>query len=141
VYTDTTGHLTICYGFNLEKSGAAAEIKSVGGDFHKLTDTDDTNDERCLTQTQCEKLLTPDVNAATSQAASIFGTYCACVQAVLTDFTYNVGEGTAATFTTFKSYLQAGNYQAAANDLKTSLWCKQVGTRCTDDTTILAQGC
>lgn len=141
VYTDTTGNPTICYGFNLNKSGAAAEIASVGGNFHHLMDTDDTPDERCLKQDQCEKLLTPDVNSAASQAASIFGSYCSCVQAVLTDFVYNVGEGTAATFTTFKSLLQAGNYAGAANDLKGSLWCRQVGTRCSDDTSILAAGC
>jgi hypothetical protein len=66
------------------------------------------------------------------------------------------------------SLLVSGNYQAAANDLKATLWCRQVGksglthcnppagsitahmmllcicvsgNRCTDDVALVAQGC
>ena len=141
VYTDTTGHLTICYGFNLDKYGASSEIASVGGDYSQLVDSNAPADQRCLSQSQCEELLTPDVSAAANEAQAVFVSYCSCVQAVLTDFVYNVGEGSAETFTTFKADLQAGEYSAAAEDLKGTLWCSQVGSRCTDDTSILAAGC
>lgn len=141
VYTDTTGNPTICYGFNLNKGGASSEVARVGGDYSKLVNKNLPSSERCLSQTQCVELLTPDVQSAESGAKAVFGSYCPCVQAVLTDLVYNLGQAGAAQFTTFKSYLQAHNYKEAANDLKGTLWCRQVGNRCTDDTSIIAQGC
>ena len=32
-YTDTTGHKTVCYGFNLDTGSAKSRISAVGGDF------------------------------------------------------------------------------------------------------------
>lgn len=141
VYTDTTGHPTICYGLNLDDGGASTAVSRVGGDYSLLMDSKKPESERCLSQKQCEELLTPDVNAAESEARAVFGSYCSCVQAVLADFVYNVGEGGAESFTTFKSLLKAGKYKEAADDLKGTLWCRQVGTRCTEDTSIIAAGC
>mmetsp|Transcript_31399 Transcript_31399/g.50988 ORF Transcript_31399/g.50988 Transcript_31399/m.50988 type:complete len:109 (-) Transcript_31399:284-610(-) len=61
--------------------------------------------------------------------------------AVLVDMTYNLGQAGVASFTTFKSYIENGQYSEAASDLKSTLWCSQVGNRCTRDTGIIAKGC
>jgi hypothetical protein len=35
-YVDTTGHKTICYGFNLETGGAEAAVTAVGGNWDQV---------------------------------------------------------------------------------------------------------
>ena len=39
---------------------------------------------------------------------------------------YNLGAAGIASFTTFKSLIEAHSWSAAANDLKGTLWCSQV---------------
>ena len=50
-YKDSVGIATICYGYNLQRSCAAADIKSVGGDLAALMKGG------CLSQSQCDSLL------------------------------------------------------------------------------------
>ena len=59
---------------------------------------------------------------------------CKCAEYVLVDMTYNLGEGGLSTFNTFNSLMESGQWDAAADDLQGTLWCSQVGTRCTRDT-------
>ena len=44
-------------------------------------------------------------------------------------------------FNTFNSYIKSGNYKAASQDLYGTLWCRQVGSRCTRDANLIAAGC
>ena len=46
---------------------------------------------------------------------------------------YNLGTAGLATFTTFQSYIEKQDWNDAADDLYTTLWCSQVGTRCSRD--------
>ena len=85
-YKDTTGHSTICYGYNLNRSCAAADIKAVGGNLASIMKGG------CLSQSQCNSLLDKEVSSARSGAAHVFGTVsCACAKAVTVDMTYNLG--------------------------------------------------
>lgn len=52
-----------------------------------------------------------------------------CVQEALTDMSFNLGEAGLEGFDGFLGYLKAGKYAAAANDLESTLWWKEVGTR------------
>ena len=136
VYKDTTGHPTICYGYNLDDSGARSAISNVGADYDQVL-----SGSQCLTQSQCGTLLQGALNTAESGARSVFGSVCECVFNVLVDMTYNLGEGGVSSFTTFKSYIENQQWSEAASDLKGTLWCSQVGNRCSRDTGLIAQGC
>lgn len=135
-YKDTTGHKTICYGFNLDASGAKAKVEAVGGNWNKIY-----NDGGCLSQTQCDELLAGEVSKAQSGARRIFGTQCSCIDAVLTDMTYNLGSGGMSSFSTFISLIKSHSWSKAASDIKGTLWCRQVKSRCTRDAGIIANGC
>ena len=85
-YVDTTGHKTICYGFNLDASGAEQKIVAVGGNWDSVY-----NHGGCLTSQQCIILLNGAVQSAGASELAIFGRQCTCIDAVLTDMTYNLG--------------------------------------------------
>lgn len=51
------------------------------------------------------------------------------VQRALTNMAFNLGVHGLLGFNTFLSFIQAGNYSQAAEDLATTLWFKEVGTR------------
>eukprot|EP01147_Barroeca_monosierra_P000741 gene741-4033_t len=135
-YVDTTGHKTICYGFNLDASGAKSKVEAVGGNWDEVY-----NHGGCLSQTQCDELLQTGVVTASSNEKKIFGSQCSCMQAVLTDMTYNLGYGGMSSFTTFIGLIKNHRWADAASDLKGTLWCKQVKSRCTRDVGIVANGC
>jgi lysozyme len=135
-YVDTTGHKTICYGFNLETSGAQAKVQAVGGNWDSVY-----NHGGCLTTSQCSILLNDEVRSAASQELAIFGNQCACINAVLTDMTYNLGGGGMASFGTFISLIKQHKWSSAASDIRGTLWCRQVGNRCSRDAGIIAAGC
>mmetsp|Transcript_58894 Transcript_58894/g.81727 ORF Transcript_58894/g.81727 Transcript_58894/m.81727 type:complete len:172 (+) Transcript_58894:27-542(+) len=135
MYKDSMGIKTICYGFNLQKGDAQQEVEAVGGNYQDLLNGG------CLSQSQCTQLLQDDVNTAASEENSIFGSQCQCITNVLTDMTYNLGEGGMRSFTTFNSYIEQHNWSAAASDIRGTLWCRQVGSRCTRDAGIIAAGC
>ena len=133
---DTTGHPTICYGFNLDRTDARSKIASVGGDYDKV------RNGGCLSHSQCEKLLDGDIKVAQENEERVFGdSTCSCVKAVLVDMTYNLGEAGINAFGTFKSFIKDKNYKAAGEDLKGTKWCQQVKIRCTDDVTQIERGC
>eukprot|EP00500_Bicosoecida_sp_ms1_P001776 CAMPEP_0203815028 /NCGR_PEP_ID=MMETSP0115-20131106/7445_1 /ASSEMBLY_ACC=CAM_ASM_000227 /TAXON_ID=33651 /ORGANISM="Bicosoecid sp, Strain ms1" /LENGTH=367 /DNA_ID=CAMNT_0050723917 /DNA_START=75 /DNA_END=1175 /DNA_ORIENTATION=- len=134
-YMDTTGHRTICYGFNLDAWGASSKVAAVGGDFQKVYNGG------CLSQSQCDSLLAGAVSSAASAARGIFGSQCSCIEAVLTDMTYNLGSAGISSFTTFISLIKQGKWSAAASDARGTLWCSQVGSRCSRDASIIAGGC
>jgi GH24 family phage-related lysozyme (muramidase) len=135
-YVDTTGHRTICYGFNLEVGSARSRVEGVGGNWNDVY-----NNNGCLSNSQCVQLLSAEVTIATGNAQRIFGTQCPCIQAVLIDMTYNMGLSGMSSFTTFNSLITSHNWAAAASDIRGTLWCRQTGTRCTRNAGIIANGC
>ena len=50
----------------------------------------------------------------------------ACVLASALQMIYNLGAAGIQTFTTFNDYVRKHDWSGAANDLKGTLWCRQV---------------
>ena len=129
-YKDSVGIKTICYGYNLQRSCAKADIASVGGDYNAVMAGG------CLSQTQCDSLLNKEIVSARNGEKQIYGNKisCQCASSVLVDMTYNLGEAGLASFNTFNSLMEQGQWSAAVADVKKTKWCGQVGSRCTRDT-------
>ena len=131
VYKDSEGHPTIGVGFNLDKFGARAEIESVGADYNALL-----NGSECLKDDQIEKLFDKDMESAVgcaSRFVSNWGELGSTRQSALADMAFNMGCGTLGTFHTLRADVEAKEYSAAAKDMRASLWCRQVGSRCDRD--------
>jgi lysozyme len=87
-------------------------------------------------------LWNEDANAAFA-AASMYPWFASLVEArqlAITDMIFNMGAATFATFTTFISYMAAGNFTAAAADLRTTAWYGQVPTRAVYDANAIETG-
>ena len=83
-YEDTTGHLTVCYGFNLQAAGARSKVEAVGGDYDSLM-----SQGTCLMKDQCEKLFNEELLIAEKLSQRVFGKQCPCVAAVLADVRFS----------------------------------------------------
>jgi len=81
------------------------------------------------------------VRSAAQDAAMVFGAQCGCIDAVLTDMTYNLGYAGVSSFKTFIGYIKNQQWGEAATDIRGTLWCKQVGNRCARDASLIASGC
>ncbi len=139
VYTDTTGHKTIGVGFNLDNSGARSAIAAIGANFDQVY-----SGKQCLTSSQIDSLFTTSLNSATSGARSVvpgYSTLCSNVQAVMIDMDFNLGSAGLGSFNTFLSLVKQHKWSDAASDLRGTLWCRQVGNRCSDDSSIISSGC
>ena len=134
-YKDTMGHPTVCYGFNLDRVDARSKIESVRGDFNKVYAGG------CLSQGQCDTLLGGDIATAEGNEKKIFGSVCECVRNVLIDMTFNLGYPKMRGFTEFIGLIKAETWKSAGEDLKTTLWCRQVGRRCSEDVEQIESGC
>jgi GH24 family phage-related lysozyme (muramidase)/uncharacterized protein YukE len=127
VYTDTTGHLTVGHGFNLDQNGAAAQLQAVGANYTAVRNGTET-----LTDAQMNQLLTNHINTAVTDAQNYYSGFDQLDptrQRVLTDMAYNMGGGTLNTFTGVHTALTNGDFNTAANHMQQSLWYRQTGTR------------
>ena len=70
-----------------------------------------------------------------------YDSLCCNVQNVVTDMVFNLGEAGFGGFHQTIRDIEAGSYATAAEDIQNSLWCRQVGSRCTDDANMLKRGC
>ena len=137
-YKDSVGIKTVCYGFNLQRSNAQARVKAAGGNWAAIDKVGG-----CTTQAVCNKLLDVEIQSARTGKKNIFGAKsvgCANADAVLVDLTYNLGQGGLSQFKNFIANIKAKNWKGAASHLQSSLYCKQVGTRCTRNMNYL-KGC
>ena len=139
VYVDTTGHKTIGIGYNLDQSGARQMIESVGANFDDIY-----SGKKCLTQSQVNVIFSKTIGSSISgarSAVSSFDSLCCGVQNVMVDMTFNLGVAGFRAFGTFISDINNKEWASAAADMKGTLWCRQVGSRCTDDAGYVARGC
>ncbi|MRJ06307.1 MAG: hypothetical protein C6I01_02145 [Epsilonproteobacteria bacterium] len=108
-YEDTLGYLTIGYGHNLEAG---------------------------ISKEQAEALLRLDMQRALEDAKIIFGKewekFPDKIKAVLVDMLFNLGRTKFLKFRRMLDALRRHDYEKVAQEMKNSLWCKQVKTRCTD---------
>ena len=129
VYKDSKGIPTVGVGFNLDKFGAKAEIESVGADYNKVL-----NGTQCLTDGQIETLFNRDMDTAKVCARGwISSSLPSGPESAINDMAFNMGCATLHEFGTLKGYIEKGDYSGAAEDMKGTAWCRQVGYRCDHD--------
>lgn len=105
-YTDTTGHLTIGIGRNLDDVG--------------------------LSQDEIGLLLENDIARAEMAARRLIPAFDALSEArqcVVVSMAFNMGEGTLSTFKNTLACINHAQWSAAASGMRQSLWAKQVGDR------------
>jgi GH24 family phage-related lysozyme (muramidase) len=130
MYHDSKGIPTVCHGMNLRNGNAASRIGGVGGNFSGVM-----GGSSCLSSSQCQSLFNQDFNTAKTGANKLFGNTldkCQAAKDVATDMTFNMGSGSSGLggFNVFNSLMKQGKWGDAANDLKGTKWCGQVGGRC-----------
>lgn len=117
-YTDTTGHLTIGYGRNLDEVG--------------------------ITQAEAETLLKNDLNNARLQCfamfAGIFQDLSGNRQDVLIEMMFNLGWRKLKGFQKMRLALERKDFDMAAVEMLNSLWAKQVGQRALDLAELMRKG-
>ena len=131
VYKDPVGIPTIGVGFNLQKFGARSEIESVGANYDAVL-----NGSQCLTDSQIKELFDKDMDSAVSCVegwVSNWSSIGTSRQSALADMSFNLGCGGIREFVSMKAAIERGDYSGAASDMKSSLWCSQVGSRCSRD--------
>lgn len=104
-YRDTTGHLSIGFGRNLDDVGISYEEAT------QLLQNDISRTSRAL------RYALPWVTKLDAVRA-----------AALIDMAF-MGVGTLLTFKKFLAALEAGDYETAAKEMLDSLWARQVGAR------------
>ncbi len=135
VYTDSLGHPTIGIGFNLDKSGASDELAQLGLDYDSVR-----SGATCLNEDQITSLFNTDLDSATDGVrgcVSTFDDLPDCIQKVLLDMTFNMGPSSLCGWPNLITQLNNQDYQGAANNLRSSKWCGQVGSRCTRDVSLM----
>ena len=113
-YKDTVGKLTIGVGHNLTDNGISRQV--------------------------AELLLKEDIAIAQNALKDIFSNFeelPSNVQKALTDMMFNMGEPRFLGFKKMIAAIKQGNFKEAAAQAKDSHWCKQVGSRCTDDAQLI----
>lgn len=105
-YTDTVGKVTIGVGRNLTDRG--------------------------ISEDEAMDLLDHDINIAREACLQLYGgfdTFTENRQHALIDFVFNVGKGTASTFTNMIKAIEGRHWDDAADHLLDSKYAKQVGQR------------
>ena len=117
-YKCTAGKLTIGIGRNLEDVG--------------------------ISEDEAETLLRHDIIEATNQLLNAFPWMSALNDArasAMINFTFNVGIGTVKKFTKTLAYMEAGEWDKAADEMRfNSKWAKQVGNRAIEVTEQIRTG-
>jgi lysozyme len=135
VYEDTEDNLTIGIGFNLDSGDAARICGMFGIDYAGVT-----SGTVILTVPQVLEIFQYQLNIVIGQAIQVFSNFSTMpdnVQAVICDVIFNIGIGEFNKFVNTIASLKAGNWVAAAANLKDSDWYNEVGTRGTDDVALL----
>ena len=135
VYTDTTGHLTIGIGWNLDSPDAARIAGLFGLNLNALK-----NGDEVMTQDQVDEVFDYQLNIVIGQANQLFPNFLAMpdtVQAVVCDVIFNMGLPVFREFVNTIAALKAGDWKLAAAGLQASKWFYQVPNRARDDISIL----
>lgn len=117
VYTDTTGHLTIGFGHNLEARGLSVPLSSA--------------------------VLDDDINywvMKLTQSIGFFDTLNPARKSVLIDMCHNLGVNGLLEFRDMLDSLLKKDYEQAAKDMLASKWAQQVGHRALENAEIMKTG-
>ena len=132
-YTDPVGLRVVGIGFNLEKNGARQRISGVGANYDKVK-----AGSQCLSDIQIKSLFWQDMNSSVSCVSSWLPNWSSLrngSKSAVVDMAFNLGCAGVKKFKKMKAALTQSlpNYAQAAAQMKSSLWCKQVGRRCKRD--------
>ena len=96
-----------------------------------------------ISEDEAETLLRHDIIEATNQLLNAFpwmGTLNDARGSAMINFTFNVGIGTVKKFTNTLAYMEAGEWDKAADEMMDSKWAKQVGNRAIEVTEQIRTG-
>jgi len=119
-YKDTTGHLTVGIGHNLETN----PVKTVIGR--------NIGKGESITETEAVQLLTEDVQFFTTKVRKHIKSYNQLShvrQAVLVDMCFNMGISGLLKFKNMLKAMEREDYKQAAAEMLDSRWARQVGSR------------
>lgn len=134
-YRDSTGHLTIGIGCNLDASGALVDCLSCGLDYQALRDGE------AITMTQATALLQIGVRRAEDVARILVPNFPKLpenAQLVLIDLAFNLGSRLGKFADTLRAFA-AQDWPGAIAGLKDSIWYHQVGFRARNDIALLTK--
>lgn len=135
MYLDDRGNPTIGIGWNLKDEESADICEHFGLTLAGLLSGTET-----LTETQIDQVFDYQLTESVSECNQLLFNFQGMpdtVQAVACDLMFNLGLPRFAEFHATIASLNAGNWKAAAANLKNSAWFHQVKTRGTDDVAIL----
>ena len=125
-YVDTTGHMTVGYGHNLN-GGSDANVRAVGADPEALR-----GKRAALTKDQAEALFEADMADVRKDVLTLvpdLDTHPVIVQEILCDLCFNLGLKGLSMFKRTLGAFRHHNYRLAAVNLRQSKWFRQVKTR------------
>ena len=125
-YRDSTGHMTVGIGFNLERKDAKSLLSSIGADYASVY-----NKRSALNDRQIDQLFSITFNEAktiSQQVIPDLASHPAGVQKAIVDMTFNLGPNIA-NFKKFISSINQRDYKSAAQEMINSRWYGQVGSR------------
>jgi lysozyme len=125
-YKDTRGILTIGVGYNLTNPSAKADLTAAGIDYKKAVRGAPLSDN------QIDDLLHISMKRAVHDAQRFFPKFWQLpydAQLVVADMSFNLGLNKLNKFEKFKTALEKGDWDEAANQMKDSNWYRQVGNR------------
>ncbi len=105
------------------------------GHLVRPSDDDLFDENGCLTDGQVDMLYKIDLGIATGAAIQSVRDYTEQpdeVQQILVNMAFNLGYRGLSSFVTFLHYISLHQYSNAAQDLTTTLWYNQVGSRSKD---------
>jgi GH24 family phage-related lysozyme (muramidase) len=138
VYVDTMGHPTVGVGFNLDRTGAAAQLEAVSANYEEVR-----AGTQALTDDQITTLLKGDIETALGHAESAvsnFGSLTAARQFVIVDMIFNLGTAGFGQFHHVISAIEAGDWETAGEQMQASAWYGQVGHRAQEDVKMMKGG-
>lgn len=134
-YKDTKGIWTIGIGFNIQtRNDVDQKLKAAGID-ERTRKSIITKRQGRITKQQAEKLLDMTISEAYEDAKRIVPSFTKQpleIQGVLVDMTFNIGPTGLKKFSKFINYVDTNQYAKAADEMKKSLWYRQVGDRAKD---------
>ena len=128
-YLDTTGHVTVGIGFNMDSPNARETWADAG-----IHDNFDLVYNRTIPITLDEAwaLLNTCIDNCKTDLLSIlhdFDSYPENIKMALINLCFNLGLPKLTGFTTFLGRIRLGNYAGAALDLSMTLWAMQLPER------------
>jgi GH24 family phage-related lysozyme (muramidase) len=129
VYKDSLGIPTVGIGFNMKRGDARTIFANNGINYDNVL-----SGKTCLTPAQVTALFNNDLAWARRGAGNCIPNLLShhqCIQNVLIDMTFNMGERSLCGWPIFTSQIQRKDYADAADNMQSTRWCGQVGRRCT----------